>query len=693
MKDKKHSTIKKIRKSIGKYLSTNRLFFTYILFSIIEVTLLRKFTLNTIADPRAFACDLGLIIFIGSFGYFIKPKKQFNYFFIWSLIFTLMCVVNSVYYLFYTSFASFSLLAELGLVGEVSDSLFEKLRLIDFIYILFPLLFVLIHSKLKKGSYYYYVTKVEKGAKMFIRTALVGIAIGSLTMIYFTSADSAKIVKLWNRGSMVKRFGIILYQGNDLVQSLKPKINSLFGYDEAAKEFKEFYGELWSKEHKDNEYTDVLKDMNVIFIHMESIQNYLIGMELNGIELTPTINKLSEEGMYFDHFYPQISVGTSSDSEFTLNTSLMPVSSGTAFVSYYNRHYVAIPKILSEMGYYTFSTHGNASTMWNRNNMHPILGYQELIFKDQFEVTKENSVGLGLSDYDFFLQLQDKLEYIEDNNDNYMGTIIQLSNHSPYASTGSNPELYYYFDRLNLNNTYAVYDEKNGDYKEVTDKYLEDTELGDYFISAHYADMALGTFFEYVENSDYYNNTVFVLYGDHDARIAKNEYEYFYNYNTVTGERYKSGDENYVNFDNVSYELSKSTPLIIWTKNSEVASKIKRVNSNVIGMYDILPTIGNMMGFSNPYSLGHDIYDIGDNNVVVFPSGNFLTNKVYYNNTSGKYRIINSNESAIIDIDEDYIKELKTYTENILNISNNIIIHDLIYKEGNNIKVGGEESE
>ncbi|MBR6133277.1 MAG: LTA synthase family protein [Bacilli bacterium] len=728
MKKKIGVFFKKIRKNIGKYLSSNRLFLSYVIFSLIEVSLLRKYTLGFSFDLRPFACDLGLIIMIGSFGYFFKAKKQFAYYLIWVLIFTLMCVVNSVYYLFYTSFASFSLLAELGLVGEVSDSLYEKFRVIDFIYIIFPFLFVLIHMKLKKGNYYLYIAKVEKGAKMFVKTLIIGLAVGAITMYHFDGSDASRLVKLWNRSYLVKRFGIVLYQGNDLIQSLKPKINSLFGYDEAAKEFKEFYAEKFKEEKRRNEYTDVLKDMNVIFIHMESIQNYFIDLKLNGVELTPTINKLSKEGMYFDHFYPQISVGTSSDTEFTLNTSLMPVSSGTAFVSYYKRHYIAIPQLLSDMGYYTFSSHGNDASMWNRNNMHPRLGYEELIFKDQFDVTDDNSVGLGISDYDFFLQLQEKLEKIEDEHEHYMGTLIQLSNHSPYASTKVNSKLYYTFDELDLTNTYTYFDEKTGTTKEIKDKYLDGSELGDYFISAHYADMALGTFFDYVMNSDHYENTVFVLYGDHDARISKEEYEYYFNYNTKTGEKYKSGDENFIDFDSVYYDLSKGTPLIIWTKNEEVSNKIRGINRNVIGMYDILPTIGNMMGFENKYALGHDIYDIKEDNVVIFPNGNFLTNKVYYNNTSGKYRAINSricfdntegifrllsnsmcnsydrnkysrvlsNESnqSNDDFDVDYIEKLRDYTEKRLTLSNNIVVHDLIYKEGDNIPVvGGESSE
>ncbi len=690
MKNKISTYLKKIRKFIMQYFSTNKLFLTFLLFTIIETVLLRKFTLRNTFAYEPFICDLALLVIIGSFGYLFKADKQFKYYMFWILVVTLMCIVNSIYYVFYTSFASFSLLAELGLVGEVGDSLIEKFRLIDFIYLFFPFFYYYIHRLLKISNYYNFVGRIERGKKMFVGTLLCGFIILSFTLVNITGTDASRLVKQWNREYIVQRFGIILYQGNDLVQSLSPKINSLFGYDEAAKNFREFYANKFKENEtkQSNKYTNVLEGMNVIFVHMESIQNFLIDTKVNGVEITPTINKLSKEGMYFSNFYPQISVGTSSDTEFTLNTSLMPSSSGTVFVGYYKRDYVSIPKILSQKGYYTFSAHANSSSMWNRNNMHPRLGYQDMYFKETFKYDeKTDRVGLGLNDSMFFEQMQEKLEKIEREHTNYMGTLIQLSNHSPFAATDWNPEIYDNFGKLDLTNTYKVKNEQTQEEETKTDNYLKGTKLGNYFISAHYADMSLGQFVEYVKNSEYYNNTVFVFYGDHDARLDKGEYQYYYNYNTETGETYQEGDPNYVNYDYYAHEINRRTPLIIWTKNKNVAKKIKLVNNNVMGMYDIMPTLGNMMGFSNPYALGHDIYDIKEDNVVVFPSGNFVTNTIYYSNTSNNYLILK--ENAIID--ENYVSSLKEYSDKILTVSNNIIVHDLIKKEGANVKSGNSD--
>ena len=89
--------------------------------------------------------------------------------------------------------------------------------------------------------------------------------------------------------------------------------------------------------------------------------------------------------------------------------------------------------------------------------------------------------------------------------------------------------------------------------------------------------------------------------------------------------------------------------------------------------------------------MGIDIHTIKDDNVVIFPNGNFVTNKVYYNNTKGNYMILGNDKNDIgVIIDEDYISDLKEYAERILGVSNDILVHDLIKKEGNNIPIWNE---
>ena len=89
------------------YLKTNIIFISYILVSLINSTILRFFTTEAFWNIKPFLADLAVILLIGSIGYFIKPNKRFIYYFSWTIIFTLICLINSVYYNNYVSFVSF----------------------------------------------------------------------------------------------------------------------------------------------------------------------------------------------------------------------------------------------------------------------------------------------------------------------------------------------------------------------------------------------------------------------------------------------------------------------------------------------------------------------------------------------------------------------------------------------------------
>ncbi len=673
--------LRKIRKSIIEYITTNRLFIAYVILSLIGVVLIRALTIGTknLFRFETFFVDLALIVIIGSFSYLVKPKNRFIYFFITIIIFTIMEVVNSIYYTFFTSFASFGELATAGQTETVVGSIFDRLKIEHIIYIIFPILFYLCHKRLYKTAYYKYISAVEKSKKMFGFTFIIGLITLGITFIDATPNDFSKLQKRWNRAGVVERFGIIMYQGNDLVQTLTPKFNSLFGYDKAVLKFREYFTSKDRDKYKNkNQYTNILEGYNIIFVHMEGMETYLMDVKFKGVEAVPNVKKLANEGMFFSKFYPQISSGTSSDTEFTLLTSLMPAQSGTIFTSYYDRDYVTIPKLLKEKGYYTFSMHGNHMSMWNRSNVHPKLGYTGWYFKEAFDfnddLQSEDCINLGISDKLFFKQAVPILEQIEEEYKNYMGTVITLSNHSPFKYL----EKYGEYD---MSTTFRDCDE-SGICETKTTNYLYGSAVGNYIMSAHYADAALGEFIEYINNSEYFNNTVFVLYGDHDAKLSLSQKNYLYNYDYKTGELKDENDPTYKEYDYYDHELNKNTPLIIWTKNKELRNKLNGKFDYVMGMYDVMPTLGNMLGIKNDFALGNDIFNIKNNNVVVYPNGNFTTNLVYYNSSKGDTKIIKDGA----EIKSDYISGLIEKTENILEVSNAIVVHDLIKHEGDNIK-------
>lgn len=654
MKKNVKKTFKKVKKNTIEYIITNRLFISYVLLSFIATMCVRKFTIGTAFNLNPIITDLGLILIIGSFGYFIKPKNQFKYYFTWIIIINLMCLISSVYYIFFTSFASIGELATMGQTETVTGSIFDKLRFSYAIYIVIPIIFYMIHKKLLSSTYYYFIDKIEKSKKMFISTLAIGVLLIGYRFATATPTDYSRLTKQWNRISIVERFGIILYQGNDFVQILRPSLSSLFGQEAAMETFNNYFDK--KEVTKDNKYTGILKGKNIIFVHMESMQSFLMDLSFNGEEVTPNLNKLASEGMHFTNFYPQVSTGTSSDTEFTLLSGLMPASSGTVFVSYYDRNYFTIPKYLSNLGYNTFSMHGNLSSMWNRNKAHPSLGYKDMYFNEVFEYTDEDVINLGINDKLFFKEAMPILESIEKNNQNYMGTIITLSNHSPFKLASA-------YSTLDL----TSYTENK------SEDYLSSTAVGQYIKSANYADSALGEFLEYVKSSDYFNNTVFVFYGDHDAKLSRSEINYLYNLNPETGEVYEEGDEAYVNYDYYAHELNKKTPLIIWTKDKSLKSIFKGDVTYTMGMYNVASTILNMYGIKNKYTMGDDIFTVKNNNLVVYPNGNFLTSKVYYNNSTNEYLSLKGDE-----ITKEYIDSLSSEAENRLTVSNSIIVYNLL---------------
>ena len=647
------------------YVKTNILFMTFVISSVINGCLIRFLTVKNYFDIKPIIADLAIILILGAFGYFIKPKHQFKYFFTISCIFVVLCVINSMYYTNYLSFASFSLLETSLQVVDVGDAVVQNVMEIkDFCYIWQILAMIFVHKSLKKKKYYDRVSKIEVGRIRAVNTLIVGLILIGLFISTMSSIDISRLSKQWNREYIVMRFGIYTYQINDLFATVKSQLNPLFGYDKNAKKFREYY-ENKKDETKTNEYTDMFKGKNILLIHAESIQNFTLNTSFNGVDVAPNLKKLASEGLYFSNFYAQESVGTSSDSEFTLSTSLMPASSGTVFVSYWDREYETLQKLLKKQGYYTFSMHGNNCSFWNRNNAHKSLGYEKFYcYNKDFNI--DETIGLGLSDKSFFRQASEKIKKISDEHTNFMGTLIMLTNHTPFSDIESHSD-------YEVTYKYKKKNEETGQEEEVTAPYMEGTKLGNYFKSVHYADEAIGQLIDELDQNGVLDNTVIVIYGDHDAKLKKSEFKRFYNYDPETDSVLDKDDPNYKEVDYYQYELNRKVPFIIWSKdNKDKAKETKKI----MGMYDVMPTLGNMFGFKSKYALGHDIFSI-DENVVFFPDGNWLTDKMYYNQSKEEGKLLNPDDTVSVD----YIQKYNKLADEAVSISDSIIVYDLIKKE------------
>lgn len=660
---------------IKKYIHNNVLFITFVLTCVFNSTMLRFLTMHLLENYlsiKPILADTAILVIVGSFGYLLKPKNRFGYYLTLNILFSALCMINSIYYTFYTSFASVSMLSLTQYIASVGDAVVENvLQLKDIIYVLGPIILIIVHIRLKKKNYYRKIEIKSERKRKTIRTLIAGCIIAVLFTISLSALDISRFAKQWNREYVVMKFGIYIYQLNDVITSVQPKINSLFGYDKAMKEFKEYYKD--TKKQPDNEYTNIFKDKNVLVIHAESIQTNLFDLSFNGVDVVPNLKKIAREGIFFSNFYPQVSVGTSSDSELTFTTSLLPTQSGTAFVSYFDRTYNSIPKMMNDMEYYTFSMHANNADFWNRRAMYEHLGYQKFYSKIDYNVTSENTIGLGLSDKEFFKQSMPKLKKINGKHDKWYGLMIMLSNHTPFSDV----EHYGEYD-VTMKEEVT---KEDGTTEKIVHPYMEGRKLGNYFKSAHYADQAIGELFQELEENQLLDDTVVIIYGDHDARLSRSDYDYMYNYDKQTDSKLDKDHPDYKEYDSYQYELGRKVPFIIWTKDMKATSMNKEIK-DVMGMYDVMPTLGNMFGFYNKYQLGHDIFDIKSNNIVVFPTGNWVTNKIYYNSQKEEYLSLDGSA-----ISEEEITKNSEYTTKLLNLSNDIIVYDLIerYKEEKDI--------
>ena len=655
----------KVLNNIKNYCKTNILFLTFVITTVLNEIILRHFSVKNTFELKPILADVAIILIIGSLGYLFKPKNRFKYYISWSIFFVIICVVNSVYYNNFLSFASFSLLLTSVHAVGVADAIVQNvMELKDFVFIFQIIILIVVHNRLKKHNYYNNINQNNK--LCLLNTLIVGVIFLGCFISSLTSLDIGRFSKQWNREYVVMKYGLYLYQFNDLVISIKPQISPLFGYDEHAKMFREYYQNK-DYTHKDNEYTNIFEGKNLLVIHAESIQKFTMDAKFNGEEVTPTLNKLASEGMFFTNFYAQESVGTSSDTEFTFATSLMPSSSGTVFVNYSDREYITIPKLLKEKGYYTFSMHGNNCTFWNRNVVHESFGYDKFYCYNKDFIIDE-VLGLGLSDKSFFRQVVPKLTDINNNNDNFYGLLIMLTNHTPFAAADTiDFDVDYKYEEVN---------EETGEIEQKSYPYLEGTTIGNYIKTVHYADEALGQLLEDMDNAGLLEDTVIVIYGDHDAKLKKAEFNKYYNYDFETGKMLSKDDENYTTIDSYFYELNRKVPLIIWTKDKNLQKKINIEIDEVMGMIDVLPSLGNMFNFSSPYSLGHDIFDVKEN-LIVFPNGNWVTNDVYYNSQKEEWKLINPDETISLD----YIESRNKIADENISISNAIITYDLIKKE------------
>ncbi len=228
---------------------------------------------------------------------------------------------------------------------------------------------------------------------------------------------------------------------------------------------------------------------NVVIVSLESFQQFVVGLQIDGQLVAPTLTALAAESLQFTRFLDQTHRGTTSDAEWMAMQSLFPLEAGAVATRRGDLDLHALPEVLGREGYATRSAVAEPSEYWNMGRFHKRLGFEQSWFAEAFQPAPW--IGAGLADASFLPAMGLRLSnHVEP----FMAFLLTSSSHHPY-------DLPITEHRLRL-----------GD--------LQGTELGRYLQSVHYTDRALGEFVSQLRASGRLERTLLVLYGDHTAALT-----------------------------------------------------------------------------------------------------------------------------------------------------------------------------
>lgn len=310
---------------------------------------------------------------------------------------------------------------------------------------------------------------------------------------------------------------------------------------------------------KKNEFSGIFKDKNLLLIQAESLNNFAID-EI----LTPTLYRLKNNGIFIDGYNSPLLIGSTSDSEFMANTSLLPANNGKITSNeYYNNIFPnTLAKIFSNSGYYSMATHNNYGVYYNREVMMPKLGYD---FYDSTRIKAEDTVEDSY--------VIDYIKWIMYEKEHYFSYWITYTSHQPYGK-----------DTLN---------EQQLDYYELVEKRFPNLEeaIKVYYAKVMDLDRGLKQLLVDYKNSKVLDNLVIIIYGDH---FPKGIFDNKEDYRELCETR------------GINFDTCFKTPFIIWS-NDEHAQVFKKVSSTL----DISPTIYDLfdLNYDDRWTLGNSVFD------------------------------------------------------------------------------------
>lgn len=337
----------------------------------------------------------------------------------------------------------------------------------------------------------------------------------------------------------------------------------------------------WLEEHMrlntetENSWKGIFKGRNIIVIQFESLESFVIDALVEDNEITPNINKMLKNSLYFTNLYEQVGDGNSADAEFLFNTSIYPLKKGSVFFRFPDNKYSSFPILLAKHGYSNFAIHGDNIEFWNRSVTYPNLGYNSLVGEESMAGNEQ--IGLGLSDE---ITFKETVKLIQNIPEPYFAFIITLTSHMPF----------------NLPKAYQCLD---------FSAFVAKSPMAQYLETIHYADKQLGAFLKELTEQGLLDNTVVCIYGDHE------------------------GVHKYYRDDFIKqYGNGKKIPLIIYSLDTNPTT-INKIG----GQIDIYPTLAYLLGFNQNEFLenimGNNLMTIRGDGGVVLNDGTYTGDERY----------------------------------------------------------------
>ena len=216
-----------------------------------------------------------------------------------------------------------------------------------------------------------------------------------------------------------------------------------------------------------------LEQGNLLFVLFESLEDWAIGLQIEGQEVTPNINRLvrnAHTGNYSMH--AQVKEGKSSDAQLIAFNGLLPIKNGAASMRYANNVYPSFVKHSHANNKRLFAAYNYH--MWNQQMNALSYGFDTLYAKDISDCTLADSVISSINSTSSFIY-----------------TMVTMASHSPFM-------LYADSSSLHISNT---------EYSDEKIKYLK---------CVHYTDSAIGLVMDAImANPILASNTRIIILGDH----------------------------------------------------------------------------------------------------------------------------------------------------------------------------------